>query len=115
MSSDCIDGDGQVAWIAEHADLPLNIVRAVLELELEYMVAVGIADAPGYELRYYSPTSSRARPKRWILIASRRTRGASSAYQRRSLTRCSTLSSDSSNCAALFTTRSPLHAPVRAH
>jgi hypothetical protein len=50
-----IDTDGQVAWIAEHADLPYEVVAQVLALEFDYMVAVGIAQAPGYEFSFYSP------------------------------------------------------------
>ncbi len=49
-----VDGDGQAAWISEHADLPLEVVRLVLDLEFEYMVGVGIVDDPNRGFRYYS-------------------------------------------------------------
>ncbi len=55
MSSHYIDAEGQTAWIAEHADLPQATVAAVLELEFEYMIAVGIVDVPGHEFHYYRP------------------------------------------------------------
>jgi hypothetical protein len=49
----------QVAWIAEHGDLPLDLVDKVLMVEWEYMVATGIAekpdDAPDWEFLYYQP------------------------------------------------------------
>lgn len=63
MTPQHINDDGQTAWIAEHADLPYEIVEAVLELELDYMVAVGIADASNYEVRYYSLDELPGAPK----------------------------------------------------
>jgi len=53
---------GQIAWIAEHTDIPRGTVAAVLELEFDYMVSVGIIDEPRYELSYYSPTKIRGAP-----------------------------------------------------
>jgi hypothetical protein len=50
---DYIDPVGLRAWVAEHTDLPLEIVGAVLGLEFEFMVAAGIVEAPGYD---YFPT-----------------------------------------------------------
>jgi hypothetical protein len=42
-------------WVAEHADLPYEVVSDVLALEMEFMTAVGVAKAPsGYEFRFYS-------------------------------------------------------------
>ncbi len=49
-----INEEGQVAWIAEHADLPADVVAKVLDLEFEFMVGVGIVDLPDYEFRYYT-------------------------------------------------------------
>lgn len=49
-----IDSEGQMFWIAEHTDLPLDVVRQVLELEFEFLVAAGIVHAHDYELRYYT-------------------------------------------------------------
>ena len=46
--------EGQVAWIAEHADLPADVVGRVIELEFEYMVGVGIVDLPDYEFQHYT-------------------------------------------------------------
>lgn len=39
MTPDSIDGERQIAWTAEHTDLPYDIVEAVLDLELDHMVA----------------------------------------------------------------------------
>ena len=51
-----IDPEGQIAWIAEHADIDRKSVGAVLAVELEYMALAGIADLPSdYECRYYKP------------------------------------------------------------
>lgn len=49
-----IDAEGQAIWVAEHTDLPVDVVRKVLELEFEFLVAAGIVDAHDYELRYYT-------------------------------------------------------------
>jgi hypothetical protein len=46
--------EGQIAWIAEHADLPADLVGRVIGLEFEYMVGVGIVDLPDYEFQFYS-------------------------------------------------------------
>ena len=50
----------EVAWIAEHFDLARADCDAVLTVEWEYQVAVGIAvkldeDTPDWEFRYYQP------------------------------------------------------------
>jgi hypothetical protein len=63
MTSEHIDTDGQVAWVSEHANIPSEVVRAVLRLEFEYQVAVGIADAPGFEFEYYSPEELAGAPR----------------------------------------------------
>lgn len=46
--------EGQVAWIAEHADLPANVVGRVIGLEFEYMIGVGIVVLPDHEFQFYS-------------------------------------------------------------
>lgn len=38
-----VDAEGQAAWIAEHCDLPLQDVTLILDIEIEYMEAVGEA------------------------------------------------------------------------
>lgn len=53
-SRDRIDGEGLAAWIAEHADVDLDVVKDVLELEQDYMVAAGIAFADDYIPRHYT-------------------------------------------------------------
>jgi hypothetical protein len=51
-----VDPDGQAAWIAEHCDLPLRDVALILDIENEYLAALGIAIPPDdYEFRYYDP------------------------------------------------------------
>jgi hypothetical protein len=52
-----------VAWISEQTDIPPDIVLAVLELEFEYMVAVGIVDLPDYDFNHYSPERLAGAPK----------------------------------------------------
>ncbi len=53
-----VDGVGLAAWVAEHTDLPLDVVASVLQVEFEYMIGVGLvsSDPPGahYELVYYA-------------------------------------------------------------
>lgn len=49
-----VDADGQAVWIAEHADLPSDVVAKVLDLEYEFMIGVGIIDSPDHEFRYYT-------------------------------------------------------------
>ena len=47
--SDCLpyfSHEMQTAWIAEHGDLPMDQVDAVLSVEWQYMVATGIAHKP---------------------------------------------------------------------
>ena len=51
-----INTDGQIAWIAEQTGLPPATVQAVLELEMDCLFAVGIADSSGYEARFYDPS-----------------------------------------------------------
>jgi hypothetical protein len=46
--------EGQIAWIAEHADLPADMVGRVIGLEFEYMVGVGIVNLPDYEFEFCS-------------------------------------------------------------
>ena len=55
-----VDPDGEAAWIAEHCDVDIATVEAILTMEFEYMVAVGIArpehpGAPPWTFRYYQP------------------------------------------------------------
>lgn len=59
---DFINEDGQVAWIAEHADLDEPTVRAVLELEMDYLFVKGIARRAGYTPRYYSSSDDLGPP-----------------------------------------------------
>lgn len=56
-----IDAEGQALWISEHLDLPLQVVEAVLALEFEFMVGVGIIDLPNYGFEIYEPEELRAR------------------------------------------------------
>ena len=68
----------QAAWIAEHGDLPLEQVDAVLTVEWEYMVATGIADkppgAPEWNFRYYQRGPSWTAPlDTWTATGSPRT------------------------------------------
>jgi hypothetical protein len=59
-----VDHVGLVAWTAEHADVDEAVASAVLEVEFEYMVAVGIVqDASGYEFRYYDPAELVSAPQ----------------------------------------------------
>lgn len=48
-----VDAEGQALWISEHLDLPLQVVEAVLAIEFEFMVGVGIVDLPGYNFEIY--------------------------------------------------------------
>ena len=57
-----IDADGQVAWVAEHADLPYDVVAEVLALEFEYIVAVGTRRHPATSSASTSRTISEVRP-----------------------------------------------------
>ena len=52
---DHIDADEQSAWIAERTGVPEADVQAVLDLEFEFMIGVGIVEgANDYQLRHYS-------------------------------------------------------------
>ncbi|AXV04975.1 hypothetical protein DVS28_a0268 [Euzebya pacifica] len=50
-----IDSDELAAWITVRTGLPLSMVEAVLDLKLEYMVAMGLVDGTGVELTHYDP------------------------------------------------------------
>ena len=50
-----VDAEGLALWISEHLDLPLQTVEAVLALEFEFMVGVGIVDLPDYTFEIYRP------------------------------------------------------------
>ena len=55
MTEPHLDADALIAWIAEQTDRPVATVRAVLELEDDYMAAAGIAIRPDYTPVYYKP------------------------------------------------------------
>lgn len=54
-SDTVVDQEMLVAWVSEQSDIPSEIVNAVLELEFEYMIAIGIVDDPDHEFSHYSP------------------------------------------------------------
>lgn len=50
-----VDAEGQAYWISEQTDIPVAVVSQVLDLEYEFMAALGIADDPDLEFSYYDP------------------------------------------------------------
>jgi len=54
-SGQTVNQEGLIVWISEQTEIPQAVVDPVLELEFEYLVAVGIVDEPGYEFAHYSP------------------------------------------------------------
>jgi hypothetical protein len=59
-----VDEDGQVAWIAEHADIESDYVRQVLALEFEYMVGAGIiTGVDDFTFGVYEPAELRGASK----------------------------------------------------
>jgi hypothetical protein len=60
-----VDHDGLVAWTAEHADVEEAVASAVLAIELEYMVAIGIAliSPNQFEFRFYDPLDLASAPR----------------------------------------------------
>lgn len=57
-----IDSQGLALWISEQLDLPLEVVEAVLTIEFEFMVGVGIIDLPNVELLTFSREELRDAP-----------------------------------------------------
>lgn len=56
-SSDHVDDDGLSFWIAEHADISLDTVKDVLDLERDYLLASRLAfmaEGDDYEPRHYT-------------------------------------------------------------
>lgn len=59
-----VDEDGQVAWIAEHADIESDYVRQVLALQFEYMVGAGIiTGVDDFTFGVYEPAELRGASK----------------------------------------------------
>jgi hypothetical protein len=52
-----------VAWVCEHSDVDADAARAVLDVEFEYQVGVGIVDDPDFEFRYYTRAELVDRPR----------------------------------------------------
>lgn len=51
-----ISDEDLVAWVTEHADVDRDTADAVLRVELEYMIATGIATKPpDFEFQFYEP------------------------------------------------------------
>ena len=56
-----VDAEGQALWISEQLDLPVGVVEAVLALEFEFMVGVGIIELPEEDLRLFTREELRHR------------------------------------------------------
>ena len=57
-----IDTSDMAAWIAEWTECDGATVEKVLQLELEWMAAVGIVDAEAIEFQYYQPEDLAGQP-----------------------------------------------------
>jgi hypothetical protein len=63
MGDIVVDPEGVVWWVAEHTDLPVDIVADVLGLEEEFQMALGMIDPPrGQVFEFYDPQDFEGHP-----------------------------------------------------
>ena len=58
-----VNAEGLELWISEQLDLPRDVVEAVLMLEFEYMVGVGIIEMPDYEFQLFRSDELQQAPR----------------------------------------------------
>jgi hypothetical protein len=66
-----VDPDGIEFWIAEHLAIDRRTVAAVLKVEFEYMIGIGIArperpDDVDYQFEFYDPVDLLREPPRYV-------------------------------------------------
>jgi hypothetical protein len=63
MGDIVVDPEGVVWWVAEHTNLPVDLVADVLGLEEELQMALGIIDPPrGHVFEFYDPQDLEGHP-----------------------------------------------------